>query len=59
MIFCALAGEKGRALDWLEKGLEIHDPGLPYVGFPYSDDMRPDPRFQDIARRVGVRIIEP
>ena len=53
-IFSALAGEKARALEWLEKGLEVHDPVLPYLGYPCFDDMRPDSRFQDLLRRVGL-----
>jgi serine/threonine protein kinase/tetratricopeptide (TPR) repeat protein len=50
----AQAGEKSKALDWLEKGLEIHDPLLPYLGFPLYDDMRWDPRFQALLRKVGL-----
>jgi tetratricopeptide (TPR) repeat protein len=50
----AQAGEKSKALDWLEKGLEIHDPLLPYLGFPLYDDMRSDPRFQALLRKVGL-----
>jgi serine/threonine-protein kinase len=51
-----MAGEKNKALDWLEKGLEIHDPVLPYLGYPCFDDIRPDPRFQDLLRRIGLPV---
>ncbi len=33
-----MAGEKAQALAWLEKGLEVHDPNMPYVS------VRPDLR---------------
>jgi len=52
--FYAVAGEKDKAVEWLEKGLEVQDPVLPYLGYPCFDDMRPDPRFQDLLRRVGL-----
>jgi serine/threonine protein kinase/tetratricopeptide (TPR) repeat protein len=53
-MFYAMAGEKDKALDWLEKGLNIHDPGLPYIGLRYFDGVRSDPRFQDLLRKVGL-----
>jgi len=53
-IFYAMAGENNKVLDWLEKGLEIHDPNMPYLGMPYFDNIRPDPKFQDLLRRVGL-----
>jgi serine/threonine protein kinase/Tfp pilus assembly protein PilF len=57
-MFYTMAGEKNKALDWLEKGLEIHDPALPYLGFPCDDEIRPDPRFQDLLRRIGLPVDE-
>ena len=56
--FYTTAGEKDKAIEWLEKGLEIRDPGLLYLGIPCWDDIRPDPRFQDILRRVGLPVEE-
>jgi eukaryotic-like serine/threonine-protein kinase len=53
-IFFVMAGEKEKAMEWLEKGFEIHDPILPYLGLPYFDGVRSDPRFQNILRRVGL-----
>lgn len=53
-IFYAMAGEKDKALEWLEKGWELHDPGMPYLGMPYFDDLRPDPRFQDLLRKMRL-----
>jgi serine/threonine-protein kinase len=48
------AGDTGRALDWLEKGYEAHDPAMPYIGVvPLYDPLRTDPRFQDLLRRMN------
>jgi serine/threonine protein kinase/tetratricopeptide (TPR) repeat protein len=48
------AGDNRSALDWLEKGYEIHDPGMPYLGLPSYDPLRSDPRFQDLVRRMKL-----
>jgi len=53
--FYLAAGEKDKAIEWLEKGFEVHDPVSPYLScLPIYDDIRPDPRFQDILRRIGL-----
>jgi TolB-like protein/Tfp pilus assembly protein PilF len=51
------AGEKERALDWLELAYEARALGLPIVasGGEFSDLMGDDPRFQDLLRRMGLR----
>ena len=39
------------ALEWLEKAYEAHDPNSPYLSVdPIFDDLRNEPRFQDILR---------
>jgi tetratricopeptide (TPR) repeat protein len=48
------AGNNDRALEWLERSFEAHDPNLPYVGFPVYDGLRDDPRFKDILRRMNL-----
>ncbi len=49
------AGEKARALDWLEKGLEARDPNMPYIGVdPAMAVLRSEPRFQAIVRRMKL-----
>jgi len=53
-MFYTTAGEKNKTLDWLEKGLEIHDPVLPYLGYSFFNDVRPDPRFQGLLRRMNL-----
>jgi tetratricopeptide (TPR) repeat protein len=50
-----MAGEKARALDWLEKALAQRDPNLPYLScWPLWDPLRSDPRFQAVLRRIGL-----
>ncbi len=49
------AGEKSRALDWLEKGYELHDPNMPYIAaLPYYDSLRTDPRYQALLRKMNL-----
>jgi len=50
-----IAGENSRALDWLERGLEEHAAGMPYLSAdPLYDPLRGDPRFRDLLRRMGL-----
>jgi len=52
-----LAGEDSLALDWLERGFEEHDPGMPYLSaWPPVGGLRNDPRFQDLVRRMGLPV---
>ena len=48
------AGDKSKALDWLEIGYEKHDPNIPYLCFPLFDPLREEPRFQEIARKMNL-----
>jgi TolB-like protein len=48
------AGQNAQALGWLEKAFEARDPNLPYLGVPYLDSLRSDPRFQDLVRRMNL-----
>jgi TolB-like protein/DNA-binding winged helix-turn-helix (wHTH) protein/Flp pilus assembly protein TadD len=51
----AVLGEKEKALALLENAYNAHRPGLIWVDdSPLFDSLRPDPRFQDILRRVGL-----
>jgi serine/threonine-protein kinase len=48
-------GENDRALEYLEKSYEEHSHWLIYLHMdPSMDDLRNDPRFQDLLRRVGL-----
>jgi len=48
-------GQKGKALDWLEKGYE--ERGSCFAALkvaPWADPLRSDPRFQDLMQRIGL-----
>ncbi len=48
------AGEKERALKWLEKAYQERDAQLVYINVPPEwDSLRDEPRFQDIVRRMN------
>ncbi len=55
-VLCYLGlGDLERVLEWLEKGYEQHDSYLPYVRvFRGFKPLYPDPRFQDLLRRLGL-----
>ncbi len=48
------AGDRARAVEWLERACELRDPNMPYIRGPQWDSVRADPRFQDLMRRVGL-----
>jgi tetratricopeptide (TPR) repeat protein len=48
------AGDKERALEWLERAYEARDPNLPYLRQPQYDPLRSEPRFQEIFRRMQL-----
>ena len=53
--FYAAAGGKDKAVEWLEKGFEVRDPVMPYIGcYPGFDDLHPDPRFQELLRKMRL-----
>ena len=48
------AGEKDRALDWLEKAYQERAPQMVYLNVePTWDSLRDDPRFQSLLRRMN------
>jgi TolB-like protein/Tfp pilus assembly protein PilF/predicted Ser/Thr protein kinase len=56
-IFYTMAGEKDKAIEWLEKGLEFHDPVLPYLGLPAFVDLLGDElRYQELLRKMNLPV---
>jgi tetratricopeptide (TPR) repeat protein len=54
MLFAGL-GDKDKALEWLERAFEERADGLTWLNVePMLDELRPDPRFQDLIRRIGL-----
>jgi TolB-like protein/Tfp pilus assembly protein PilF len=56
MIYISL-GKKEKAIQWLEKAYEVRDGDMFLLKFtplePLNDDLRGDPRFQDLLRRMN------
>ena len=48
------AGDKNKALDWLEVGYEKRDQNMPYLCWPIFDPLRDEPRFQEIVRKMNL-----
>jgi len=54
VVYTAL-GERNQALDWLEKAYQDQSEMMLFLEmYPPVADLRGEPRFQDIVRRVGV-----
>ena len=48
-------GNNEKALDWMDKGFETHDPNLPYLlAYPLFYPLHAEPRFQEIARKMNL-----
>jgi TolB-like protein/Tfp pilus assembly protein PilF len=48
-------GKRDEAFASLEQAYAVHDPQLQYLGVsPAFDTLRPDPRFSDLLRRIGL-----
>jgi hypothetical protein len=51
----SILGDRDRAFAWLEKSMEMHTAQPPARKIdPTVDDLRSDPRFRDLLRRVGL-----
>ncbi len=48
------AGEPSGAVEWLEKGYEVRDQSMPYLGLPIYDGLRSEPRFISLLRRMNL-----
>jgi TolB-like protein/Tfp pilus assembly protein PilF len=53
--YYAMAGEKEKAIDWLEKAYEARNYMMVYTGCdPVYRDLHPDPRFQALLRKMNL-----
>jgi TolB-like protein len=51
----AMAGNKKKTLDWLEKGYEIRDPVTPYIGYPFFASLLiNEPRYQELLSKLDI-----
>jgi TolB-like protein/Tfp pilus assembly protein PilF len=57
-VMYAFAGDEENAIEWLERGYEMRDPMMPYIGAFTFDLLDDDPRYQDILRRMGLPLDE-
>src|SRR5262249_1098072 len=54
MIYAGL-GDKNQALDWLEKGMQVHDVHLVFLAVdPKWNSLRGEPRFEALIRSIGL-----
>jgi TolB-like protein len=54
MLFAGL-GDKDKAMMWLQKAYDDRADGLTWLNVePMLDDVRSDPRFQELIRRIGL-----
>jgi serine/threonine-protein kinase len=50
-----MAGDRARALDWLERSYAEGVANLPYIGIdPVNDPLRNEPRFQALLRKMNL-----
>jgi hypothetical protein len=48
-------GENDQAFAWLEKDFQSRNPTMPsFLFMPPLDALRDDPRYKDLARRIGL-----
>jgi hypothetical protein len=51
----AIAGEKGKCLNWLEKGYETNDPSISYISSGgFGSMLRDEPRYQELLRKMNL-----
>jgi serine/threonine protein kinase/tetratricopeptide (TPR) repeat protein len=54
-VIYSLMGDRDEAFEWLSLAEREHAVGLTYVGVdPHLDNLRADPRLQEITRRMGL-----
>ena len=59
VLLFVMAGNKERALEWLEKGCEVRDPLTPYIGRPFFTSLLIDePRYQELLKNLNIPYYE-
>ena len=54
-IIYAGLGDKDRAFEFLDRGYEEHSAGMPFLkADPFWDNLRTDPRYEDVLHRMGL-----
>jgi adenylate cyclase len=53
-ILYAFIGNKECTINWLEQAYQVRDPGLVSLLLPIYDNLRDEPRFQDIAKKMNL-----
>ena len=51
---CLLAGDNKKAMEYLTEAFKVHDPNLIYVLLPLYDNLRNEPGFQDLCRKMNL-----
>jgi len=51
-----MAGDKDKAMLWLERAYENREGNLLYIGRPLWNPLRSDPRFLDLLRRLNLPV---
>ena len=51
-------GELDKAFEWMDRAIARHDRALRHITYsPYVDNMREDPRFEEVLARVGLAAV--
>jgi len=50
---CLHAGDRARAIEWLERAYQDREANMPYIRMPIYDPLRQEPRYQDLLRRMN------
>jgi TolB-like protein len=53
-ILYSLANETDKSIYWLEQAYNFRDPNIPYLLIPAYDNLRNDPRFQYLCKRMNL-----
>jgi hypothetical protein len=57
-VIYGFAGDEENTIYWLEKGYQIKDPMMPYMGNFVFDLVDDDPRYQDLLRKMNLPVGE-